>query len=132
MTYDELMEILHRAVPGDWLYNKAHGVFTNRHDLDIRIERVAASGQDEVYLEHWACLSPGSAAKTVQYRVYYRNTMVEEFKLVELEGGEAQLPMPRHGVRLTVSAKDYALAKAVNVSGRLDEYMKLCDISVHQ
>jgi hypothetical protein len=132
MTYDELMEILHRAVPGDWLHNKEHGIFTNRHDLDIRIERAPSGGQDDTYIEHWACISPGSEARTVRYRLYYGSSMVEEFKLVEVEAGEAQLPMPRHGVRLTVSTKDYALARAVDVSGRLDEYMKLCDISVHQ
>jgi hypothetical protein len=130
MTYDQLMEILHRAAPGDWLHDKLKGIFTNRYDLDIRIEHQSSAGRDDAYIEHWACPSPGSKARTVQYSLYYRSSLVEHFMLVDIEGGEAQLPMPRHGVKLTVSPKDYALAKAVDTTGRLDQYMSQCDISV--
>jgi hypothetical protein len=130
MTYDELMEVLRRAIPQDWLYNKHKGVFTYKHDLDIRIEREPSRGEEDAYLEHWACPAPDSKALKVHYSLYYRSSLVEQFTLVEVEDGEAQLPMPHHGITLTISSKDYALAKAVNVTGRLDEYLERCDVKV--
>jgi hypothetical protein len=130
MTYSELIEILRRATREDWLYNKHKGIFTNRHDLDIRIEREPSRGEKDDYIEHWACPAPDSPARQVHYSLYYRDSLVEEFTLVEVDAGEAQLPMPHHGVSLSVSAKDYALAKVVDLTGRLEEYMNMCDVKV--
>ena len=130
MTYDELLNILNRAQPGDWLYSKERSTFVNRHDLDIRVARQPSKGEQAAYTEAWACRFAEPEARKVKYHLYYRDSLVEAFTLVEVDGGEAQLPLPVHHVGLVVSQKDYALAKVVNRGGRLDEYMKCCDIKV--
>ena len=128
MTYDELFEILHRAVTSDWLVNTKKGVYTYSHDLDIRVEREPTAAEDASYVEHWACPSPGSRARKIHYNLYYRSSLVEHFTLIDVDDGAAQLPLPHHGVGLAVSSKHYDLARIVDQEGRLDEYMQRCEV----
>jgi hypothetical protein len=130
MTYDELVNILLRAEPGDWRYNKERATYVNRHDLDIRVEMDPSRAEGEPYTEAWACRFPDPEAKRVHYNLYYRNSLVEQFSLVEVDGGKVALPLPRHHIGLVVSEKDYALARIVDRDERLADYLKRCDIRI--
>ena len=60
----------------------------------------------------------------------YRNSLVQQFTLVDVDGGKVALPLPRHHVGLVVSEKDFALARIVGGDGRLDDHLKQCDIRI--
>ena len=132
MTYDELLETLHRSVSGDWLYHKQNGVFTFRHNLDVRVEKATFPKKDDSYKESWACRLSDSKARKVVYDLYFRNSVVERFTLISVDGGAAEIPVPKHGLGLVISSKDYAVAQVVNRKGQLDEYLDRCGIRRHE
>ncbi|MCU7795905.1 MAG: hypothetical protein KZQ75_02110 [Candidatus Thiodiazotropha sp. (ex Myrtea spinifera)] len=47
MTYEQLLQILQRAHPADWLHQDKLGIYTYRYDVDMRVERQSPLPGDE-------------------------------------------------------------------------------------
>jgi hypothetical protein len=134
MTYDELMAIIEANPYSEarWSHNYPHEsgdmhVFTLKSDLDIRI--VMFGSDDELYQEKWATQHPDSSAHCVDFDIYYGASLVESGFLVSVDGCRADLPQPDAGTTV-VPRRRYAIARAVDHRGSLDEYMQRAGLTV--
>ena len=130
MTYDELMEIILNSSFENWVYDDEKGIFTFREDLDIRIEERRSSSDRDEFNEEWATRHPDPHATRVFYDIYYRSSFVKSFMLVSVDGGRAHLPLPESAVSTTIPYERYALARAVDYLGTLDEYIERFRLTV--
>ena len=130
MTYEQLLHILQRAHPSDWLHQDKLGIYIYRYDVDIRVERQPPLPDDEDYTESWACQFTDSKPKKIHYHLYYNQSLIEPFTLVEVDNGKAQVPLPHHHIKLVIGIKDYALARIVDTQNSLDDYLQKCGIKI--
>lgn len=130
MTYEQLMMILQRALPADWLQHDELGIYTYRFDLNIRVERQPALPDDSDYPESWACKFPGPKPRKIHYHLFYNQSLISPFTLLEIDGGKAQVPLPHHHIKLVIDNNDYALARILDTENRLDEYLQQCGIKI--
>ena len=140
MTYEELMEIICSSSAGDWLHLAEAGVHTFRHDLNIRIERIAGDDASAVAVSDEARFAFsqslkhqvfGTDSQPLYYQICYSSSAVERFVLVAVDGGNAQLPMPDSGTNV-VALKDYQIAKAIDYLGTLDNYIKHANLTIEE
>lgn len=130
MTYEQLLMILERAQPADWLQHSEQGLYTYRYDLEMRVEQQPALPDDGDYTESWACKFPGSKPRKIHYHLYYNQSLIAPFTLLEVDGGKVQLPLPHHHIKLVIDSRDYALARIVDTENRLDDYLQRCGIKM--
>jgi hypothetical protein len=123
MRYEKLMEIICNSKAADWLYNDFKRTYTNRDDLNIRIEiRQPPEIKREVRAA-WANKNWATTAEQCYYDIYYGTSIVESFSLVLVDGYKAALPFPGPDSK-SVPSKQYQLARCVDDLGMLDEYME--------
>jgi hypothetical protein len=133
MKYEDLMTTIRNSRANNWLYNDERGIYTLRADLDIRIQRrddeEPAALRD--FREEWANQHPDPSAKRCVFDIYYRDSWVETFMLIGVDGFRAYLPLPN--VRTKVIPFDqYSLARAIDSLGTLDEYIERSGLTVEK
>ena len=138
MTYDQLIEAICRSSADDWLHITEAGIHTYRHDLLARIERVdvgdelpptLSDDQRFAFDQNWRQQVFGTDARAFDYRIYYGSSIVEQFVLISVDGGNARLPVPESDSNL-VTRKNYRIAKTVDYLGTLDNYLKHARLTV--
>lgn len=130
MTYDELMVIIDESEREDWLFSDERGIYTFKHNLNVRIERREIDNEwDKFTGEDWATKHPDSTAYRVTYEIYYGASFVKEVLMVSVDGHRATLPLPDRKT-LKVSAQDYSFAQIVDQLGTLEEYMQRSGLEV--
>ncbi len=130
MTYDELMVIIDESERDDWLFSDERGVYTFKHNLNVRIQRREIDHEwDKFTDEDWATKHPDPTAYRVTYEIYYGASFVKEVLMVSVDGHRATLPLPDRNT-LKVSAQDYRFAQIVDQLGTLEEYMRRSGLEV--
>lgn len=130
MTYDELLSIIDESEKDDWVFSDERGVYTFKHDLNVRIERRDIDhDSDKFHGEHWATNHPDPNAYRVTYDIYYGASFVKEVLMVSVDGHRATLPIPERKT-LKVKAQDYSFAQVVDQLGTLEEYMRRAGLEV--
>ena len=130
MTYDSIMESINNSQKVDWLYNDERGIFTNKNDVNLRLEvKEIDFDNDKFGGEDWATKHPDSSAYRRTYSIYYNASFIKEFILVDVDGFRATLPMPKINTN-KVSEQDYKFAEIVDYSGTLVDYMRRAGLEV--
>ena len=77
----------------------------------------------EPFREEWATNHPDSDARSVNYYLFYGETLIKKFELVYVDGYRALLPMPNYETK-HISRTDYQFSCLVNSSIKiLNEYI---------
>lgn len=129
MTYEELMATILNSEFEDWLYDAETGRLTLRSDLDVQIKPQEREGPSESFTAEWANKHPDHNAFQYYYDIYYRASFVETFILIGVDGCRAYLPIPDTGTN-TISYGKYQIAKAIDHTSRLDEYIQRSGLTV--
>lgn len=130
MRYEEVIDRVLGTSANDWAYNDERGIFVLRSDVDIRIVR-KSDEEDREFDEDWATNHPDRKAYRVTYEIYYRASFIDEFLLVAVDGGRAELPLPALPSKV-IPRKKYLEARAVDHQGRLDEYISRSKLTVEE
>jgi len=95
----------------DWYINE-HDERILRSDPNIKI---ISSDFDErsPFHEEWATTHPDPHAYLYQYFLYYNSSLIKKYNLVSVDGGRANLPIPRAGTNI-IPRKDYRFALIIN------------------
>jgi hypothetical protein len=129
MTYDDLIRTIRGTDRTDWIYHDHQGVWTFRHDLSIRVERIPSHRENDQFPEKWATRHPDPSARQCGYGIFYGTSLVETFTLVSVDGLRATLPMPDVDTKTKIKRYDYDLARIVD-NGYLDEYIARSGLTV--
>ena len=129
MTYDELFEAITHASRGDWVRDEAQGVSTLRSDVRIQVARVKREESGSSFRVPWTSVHPDPQAWREYYCVRFCGAAIRQFMLVSVDGGRAELPPPAPGTK-NIPAEQYALARAVDYTGRLEEYIQRSGLTV--
>lgn len=79
--------------------------------------------EHEPFREEWATNHPDSDARSVNYYLFYGETLIKKFELVYVDGYRALLPMPNYETK-HISRTDYQFSRLVNSSVKmLNEYI---------
>lgn len=127
MTYENVKKILNESSQFDWIIDDETGSFTYRHSLHLRIEREIHC---RPFNEPWATSHPDSEAVAINYTVKYGQSFIERKMLVAVDGYRAILPLPENANSPYVSAEDVNFAEIVDISGRVNEYLKRSNLQI--
>jgi hypothetical protein len=111
-------------------------IAVNKRDVNLRLEvNYSEEGtQCRDFKEEWANRHPDPQATGYWCDIYYNFTHVSRTILVSVDGGRAQLPIPRQkgidGKYTEVLPFDYRLAQIFDTLGTLDEYMTRSRLSL--
>jgi hypothetical protein len=111
-------------------------VAVNKKDVNLRLEvNYSEEGtQCRDFIEEWANRHPDPHATGYWCDIYYNCTHVFRTILVSVDGGRAQLPIPRQkgmgGKYSEVLPFDYRVAQIFDTLGTLDEYMTRSRLSL--
>lgn len=134
MNYTELFSIIRDSATEDWTssYNEKIGGFehTFKADLNIHLIECPCNKEEGKFNEQWAkqFADPNAYCKYVM--VMYGASIVEQVKLVSVDGYRATVPIPTDGKK--VSRQDYDIAR-VGISGNhaIDEYMERLGFTIN-
>ena len=131
MTYDEILRMVRQSPTDEWVHDTDTGISVLRADVDLRIEQQHNDEEDPLrdFHEEWANCHPDPSAHRVFFTIYYRATPVHRFMLVSVDGGRALLPLPEVRTR-NVRRERYELARAVDTSHTLDDYLQRSQLEV--
>ena len=122
MTYDKLIEAVLNSAGADWLQDDSRGIFTFKPDLNVTIREVR--GETRPFeTEEWATKCADKHAYVAVFELYYGASFVKGYHFASVDGHRACLPYPRSSTELNITPEQYAVAKAVDVHGTLDDYM---------
>lgn len=130
MTYDEVMSIVRSSPYSEWKHNDTKGIFTLRKNVNIYIKKVERENEPKRFSEPWANNHPDPDAYRLFYEIYYGASFIDDFMLVSVDGCRADLPLPEPGTNVILK-KNYLLARAVDHTKRLEEYIKSSKLSVN-
>ncbi len=128
MRLDEIERVLAESSREDWVRTEELKNCVYKKDVNLRIESDFDSA--EPFSESWATKLPDSNARTVEYTVWYGDTRVVRKTLVSVDGGRAELPMPKSATELVVDSASVNFARVVTIIDTVDEYLGKCGISV--
>lgn len=125
MKHQEIVELFYSGTaPQAWRFTELRGgeeIAYLLSDTDLRIEGSSFDNvENENYIEPWANKWSNPSAVSRFFDLFYRNTLINRFTLVSVDGHRCLLPQPesRDGV---VLQSTYKVAEIINKSA-LDEY----------
>ena len=108
--------------PKDWNTDDENCVMTYIPDHKVTIKWDSYE-EYEPFREEWATNHPDSNARSVNYYLFYGETLIKKFELVYVDGYRALLPMPNYETK-HISRTDYQFSRLVNSSIKmLNEYI---------
>ena len=108
--------------PKDWNTDDENCVMTYIPDHKVTIKWDSYE-EYEPFREEWATNHPDSDARSVNYYLFYGETLIKKFELVYVDGYRALLPMPNYETK-HISRTDYQFSRLVNSSIKmLNEYI---------
>lgn len=108
--------------PKDWNTDDENCVMTYIPDHKVTIKWDSYE-EYEPFREEWATNHPDSNARSVNYYLFYGETLIKKFELVYVDGYRALLPMPNYETK-HISRTDYQFSCLVNSSIKmLNEYI---------
>lgn len=108
--------------PKDWSTDDENCVMTYIPDHKVTIKWDSYE-EYEPFREEWATNHPDSDARSVNYYLFYGETLIKKFELVYVDGYRALLPMPNYETK-HISRTDYQFSRLVNSSVKmLNEYI---------
>lgn|ERR1019366_5442752 len=106
----------------DWLRNDERGISTLKRDLNVTVRLKPQEEPEAFTTEEWATRFPDPQAFVLVFELWYGASFVQDYYFCAVDGYRARLPYPEVG-GLTISREKYAIAKAVDLSDSLDEYI---------
>lgn len=108
--------------PKDWNTDDENCVMTYILDHKVTIKWDPYE-EHEPFKEEWATNHPDRDARSVNYYLFYGETLIKKFELVYVDGYRALLPMPNYETK-HISRTDYQFSRLVNSSVKmLNEYI---------
>ena len=134
MDYGQVLGAIENSHPTDDWVGLTIGTKTTKiyfHDVNLRIE-CSFDGEDiqcEDFKDEWANNHPNSKATGYFYNVYYGSTLLKRVILVNVDGGNASLPVPDFKTK-QVRKFDYVVANLFNTTSTLREYMQRSKLAI--
>lgn len=123
----------------DWNLSESSSEIAAVYLPDTKLRLVIPTKEDELqqkdFKEPWANCHPDSRATGYYCHICYSSSKVWYQILVDVDGGRAMLPMPplsETGGCIPIPKLAYKIAKIMDLTGRLDEYMQRSKLSVEQ
>lgn len=108
--------------PKDWNTDDENCIMTYMPDHKVTIKWDSYE-EHEPFHEEWATNYPDRDARSVNYYLFYGETLIKKFELVYVDGYRALLPMPNYETK-HISRTDYQFSRLVNSSVKiLNEYI---------
>jgi pimeloyl-ACP methyl ester carboxylesterase len=119
--------------PHDWDFDDAlrRHVFKRNHKLQII--QFDGKGEPRDFVEPWLKAFPDRTAKLIYYAIRYDNHHIEDFPMVLCDGTRYLIPPPKSATELTITSKQYSLAKILEREGfykNLDQGLHMARIRV--
>ena len=119
--YSSLIQKVCNSKIKDWDTDTEHCMMTYLPDFKVTIQWEAYEDQEPFY-EEWATNHPDKNARSVNYYLYYEDSLIKTFKLVYIDGYRALLPMPNHEKH--IRRRDYQFSCLVNSNiDNLNDYI---------
>ena len=122
ISKSEILEKIYKNPFPNWECYDDEGIFILKEDIKLKIKRDDYEN-GRPFNEKWGTSHPDKNALTNKYFVYYNNNLVDEFLLISIDGGRVDLPLPKAGTNI-IPKNSYLKAKAVDILGKLDEYIR--------
>ncbi len=122
ISKNEILDLIYQNPYPNWECFDDDGIFVLRDDINLKIIRDSFEN-NRPFNEKWAISHPDKNAYANYYFVYYNNNLVDKFLLVSVDGGRADIPLPKVGTSI-IPKNSYLKARAVDILGKLDEYIK--------
>jgi hypothetical protein len=114
--------IIQDSVKNDWLVNEEYQEMVFIKDPSIRI-KWADSDRGFTINEKWAICHPDRNAYEVKYNIIFKDTVIERFTLVHIDGNRAAVPYPKAGANI-ITRKEYNYSLLFNDMKNLNEYIR--------
>ena len=96
------------------------GIHIHDHKIVVRWD---SYDEHKPFHEDWATNHPDRNARSVNYYLYYGESLIKRFELVYVDGYRALLPVPNYETK-HISRTDYQFSRLVNSSIKmLNEYI---------
>lgn len=110
------------SMSNDWNTDDENCLMTYIHDHKI-VVRWDSYDEHKPFHEDWATNHPDRNARSVNYYLYYGESLIKRFELVYVDGYRALLPVPNYETK-HISRTDYQFSRLVNSSIKmLNEYI---------
>lgn len=131
MTYDDLMQLVARSTEDEWVRTELaeRVVAVHRDDLQVRLELDTSEENEREFAEDWTDRFPSKKAIRQLCYLFYGSSLVHDFVVVAVDDFRASLPLPVVGTSDVPRIK-YAVAAAVNLGSRFDEYFRRAGFEV--
>jgi hypothetical protein len=123
MTYDEIEKIIRGSDAEDWLYSESRRTWVYKNDINLSISEEEMNPPNP-FSDSWATVHPNPHAYEQIYSITYGGSFIKEETLVVVDGGRATLPIPIPGTSFVDDNISYAVAKIIDETGTLTEYME--------
>ena len=108
--------------PKDWTTDDEKCIMTYMPDHKVTIKWDSYE-EHEPFKEEWATNHPDRDARSVNYYLFYGETLIKKYELVYVDGYRALLPMPNYETK-HISRADYQFSRLVNSNVKmLNEYI---------
>ena len=128
-----ISSIVYDSNPESWEFDDGLRTFIFKPNYKLKIIQFNKRAAPRTFIEPWVQNFPNKEASMIYYQINYDNHGIEDFPMVQCDGGRYLIPLPKSINDLTISSKQYKLAQIMEKEGfysNLDQGLQIAKINI--
>lgn len=133
MTYTDFISKITNSKPEEWIYDDELGLYVYKGNINISIVSDRSKEYSDEFYEDWVKMYPDPKGHRHRFFLKYRQSIIETFYAVAVDGDRMFIPYPKSVSDLKISIKQYNLGKIINIPYQINDfnyYLKLAGIEI--